>query len=366
MTPPFLYTGVKMELFDNILYRKTAVPGKLKGYGFTREGKAYIYERLFSEDSLKLVFRIDDDGNMDYKVYEMPDGEYFYQLFSPAFTGEYIGAIREELARILEDIRESCFEDSTFIMPQTLRLDTYLNSEFGDRSDRPFAKYPGYSVYRFPGSGKWYALVGEVTEKTIRPDSRNGERKTEIVNIKIEPEKKEDLISIDGIFPAYHMNKNSWVTIVLDGTVPDSTLFRLVSESRDLIAGKHREGMKSDVWLVPANPKYYDIERAFRESEEIMWKQAANIRKGDLVYMYVAKPVAAVRYKCVVTQTDIPYSFSSKQVRMTKIMRIRLIKEYPADLASHEYLKSIGITYIRGPRHATKELIEHLDGTEDS
>ena len=53
------------------------------------------------------------------------------------------------------------------------------------------------------------------------------------------------------------MNKDSWVTIVLDGTVLDETLFRLVSESRDLIAGKHKEGMKSGIWLVPTNPKYY-------------------------------------------------------------------------------------------------------------
>ncbi|MBQ3394333.1 MAG: MmcQ/YjbR family DNA-binding protein [Oscillospiraceae bacterium] len=365
MTPPFFTRECTMEIFDSIFYRKTVVPGKLEGYGFTKKENEYVYERLFSNDSLNLVFRTDYDGNTDFKVYEVPDGEYYYQLFSPAFTGEYIGAIREELARILEDICDSCFEDSPFIMPQTLRLDSFLKSKFGDKSDRPFAKYPGYSVYRFPGSGKWYALVGDITEKTIRPDSRNGERKTEIVNVKIEPERKEELLSLDGIFPAYHMNKDSWVTIVLDGTLRDETLFELVSESRDLIAGKQKEGMKSGIWLMPANPKYYDVEKAFRENDEIMWKQAANICKGDIVYMYVAKPVAAIRYKCVVTETDIPYSFTSKKVRMTRIMRIRLIKEYPADLASHEYLKSIGITYIRGPRHATKELIEHLDGEED-
>lgn len=351
-----------MEIFDNIFYRKSAVPERLLGYGFKSEGKEYIYEKLFSDSSLKLVFKADIDGHIDYKVYEQPDGDYFFQLFSPAFTGEYIGALREELARILEDICENCFEESRFIMPQTERLDRFLLNEYADRSDKPFAKYPTYSVYRFPGNGKWYALLGEVTEKTLRPKSLNGEKKAEIINVKIDPERKKELLTIDGIFPAYHMNKDSWITIILDGTVSDETLFSLVSRSRDIIAGKHNRNLKGNMWLVPANPKYYDVRKAFSESSEIMWKQAANICKGDIVYMYVAKPVAAVKYKCEVLQTDIPYSFSSDRVKMTKIMKIKLLKEYRDELASHDYLKSIGITYIRGPRHATKELIEHLDG----
>ena len=58
-----------MEIFDNIFYRKSAVPERLLGYGFKSEGKEYIYEKLFSDSSLKLVFKADIDGHIDYKVH---------------------------------------------------------------------------------------------------------------------------------------------------------------------------------------------------------------------------------------------------------------------------------------------------------
>lgn len=62
-------------------------------------------------------------------------------------------------------------------------------------------------------------------------------------------------------------------------------------------------------WIIPANPKYYDIQAAFRTSKEIDWKQGKGIKVGDTVYMYVAAPVSAILYKCRVTRTDIPFRF---------------------------------------------------------
>ena len=34
-------------------------------------------------------------------------------------------------------------------------------------------------------------------------------------------------------------------------------------------------------WIIPANPKYYDIVGAFKVADEIDWKQGAGIKKGD-------------------------------------------------------------------------------------
>ena len=50
-------------------------------------------------------------------------------------------------------------------------------------------------------------------------------------------------------------------------------------------------------WLIPSNPRYYDIIRAFEERDEIEWKQGAGVREGDTVFMYVGAPVSAVLYK---------------------------------------------------------------------
>ena len=53
----------------------------------------------------------------------------------------------------------------------------------------------------------------------------------EIVNVKLAPDTIQELLKENGFFPAYHMNKKSWITIVLDDTVSDKVLFDLVQQS---------------------------------------------------------------------------------------------------------------------------------------
>jgi predicted DNA-binding protein (MmcQ/YjbR family) len=60
---------------------------------------------------------------------------------------------------------------------------------------------------------------------------RNFSGETEAVNIKSDKEKISTLIKQKGFYPAYHMNKKNWVTVILDDTVDDDLLFELVDES---------------------------------------------------------------------------------------------------------------------------------------
>ena len=114
-------------------------------------------------------------------------------------------------------------------------------------------------------------------------------------------------------------------------------------------------------WIVPANPKYYDIEAAFENSDEIDWKQGAGIRTGDTVFMYVAAPVSAILYKCIVTKTDIPFTYSNGKVRMKALMKIRLQKRYPHDRFTFSVLgRDYGIFAVRGPRGIPDNLSEAL------
>ena len=104
-------------------------------------------------------------------------------------------------------------------------------------------------------------------------------------------------------------------------------------------------------WVIPANPKYFDIVRAFDEAEEIDWKQGSGIQKGDTVFMYVGAPVSAILYQCRVTETDIPYEYQDKKLTITALMKIRLEKRYPQDRFTFERLKKeFGIYAVRGPR----------------
>ena len=45
----------------------------------------------------------------------------------------------------------------------------------------------------------------------------------DVVNLKCDPILICSLLCENGFFPAYHMNKNSWITVALDNTVDDET-----------------------------------------------------------------------------------------------------------------------------------------------
>ena len=50
-------------------------------------------------------------------------------------------------------------------------------------------------------------------------------------------------------------------------------------------------------FLVPSNPKYYDIIGAFEKADEIDWKQGRGMRAGDIAFMYVAATYSTFFFK---------------------------------------------------------------------
>ena len=114
-------------------------------------------------------------------------------------------------------------------------------------------------------------------------------------------------------------------------------------------------------WIVPANPGFYDIVHAFDDAVEIDWKQGRGIKAGDTVFIYAGAPVSAILYKCMVTETDIPYEYSDRDLTITAVMKIRLQKRYEPDEFTFEKLKEeYGIYAVRGPRGIPDCLSEAL------
>ena len=193
---------------------------------------------------------------------------------------------------------------------------------------------------------------------------RAGTDYVDVINMKIDDLFFRDLIiQEDGIMPAYHMNKMHWISVLLDGTVPDERVFDLIDMSflATASAKKKQKIRPPKEWIIPANPKNYDIVHAFDDKDLIDWKQGAGIKKGDTVYIYVAAPVSAVLYKCKVTETDIPYEFQNKYVTIKALMKIRLLKRFAPDRFTFEVLKAeYGIYAVRGPRGIPNSLSEAL------
>lgn len=62
----------------------------------------------------------------------------------------------------------------------------------------------------------------------------------------------DKLLDLDGIYPSYHMSKKTWISLVLDETIPDQTIFELIRGSRSLVAPKHLgKASEPHYWIIP-------------------------------------------------------------------------------------------------------------------
>ena len=128
-------------------------------------------------------------------------------------------------------------------------------------------------------------------------------------------------------------------------------------------SGKHKQEKERPVkeWLIPANPKYYDVLHAFDEKDEIDWKQGKGIIVGDTVFMYAAAPISAILYCCKVAKTNIPFDYAENGLTIKELMKIKLQKRYQLDNFPFALLRDeYGIFAIRGPRGIPHSLSEAL------
>lgn len=59
------------------------------------------------------------------------------------------------------------------------------------------------------------------------------------VNVKCDPQWRDMWRqAYESVVPAYHMNKKHWNSLILDGTIPEDDIRRMIAESYDLCTKK--------------------------------------------------------------------------------------------------------------------------------
>ena len=94
--------------------------------------------------------------------------------------------------------------------------------------DRPFKKHPDYLVFRHRHNQKWYGMLMNVAYSQLNLPNEGA---VDILNVKLSPELVELLRNKPGYTAAYHMNKEHWLTILLDETCEKEHLFQLLEDS---------------------------------------------------------------------------------------------------------------------------------------
>ena len=107
----------------------------------------------------------------------------------------------------------------------------YISEKYGIDAEYPWMQYPTNAVYRHTSNKKWFAVV--MTLPKLKLGLKTEER-VDVVNFKCDPIMVGSLHNDEGIFPGYHMNKNYWITVLLDGTVDDEKIKMLLDISFEL------------------------------------------------------------------------------------------------------------------------------------
>ena len=101
---------------------------------------------------------------------------------------------------------------------------SYCLALHGTSPDYPFGDWMESAVLRHAESGKWYAIVMRVSRRKFGLDS---DEMIDAVNLKLPTEMFGSFGVSEGVFPAYHMNKLHWISVLLPDAPDDVVQFLL-------------------------------------------------------------------------------------------------------------------------------------------
>lgn len=108
---------------------------------------------------------------------------------------------------------------------------------YGVEPDYPFHGDDISAVFRHAGNRKWFALVMNIPAQKLGLPT---DARIDIVNMKCDPLLIGSFRGLPGLFPAYHMNRENWITAALDGSAEDEIIKTLLDLSYHATVSKIR------------------------------------------------------------------------------------------------------------------------------
>ena len=208
----------KYRLSDDILIN----------FGFHFEENTLVFKKNILNDTFRMEIKL-ISTDFEIEVYDLDFNE-VYSLFSvDSASGEIVTTIREEVKDVLEKIL--CLE--SVIYEDVLR---YVKERYNSTTVKPFKTNPDIKAL-VTAKNKWYALFLDVEYNKLQKDSLV-DSKVKIVNLKHLSSEISTVIDNRNIFPSYHMNKNHWISVVLDNNIDIEYVKELIELSYNLVNNK--------------------------------------------------------------------------------------------------------------------------------
>lgn len=226
-----------MTIEEGVFRCKSFREDGLHAFGFEQSEKGWVYETAILDGAFRVRLELDGHGQVHGHVIDAMNEEEYLQLRNERFDGAYVNSVRFAYEELLKKIAAACCSDVLFTSEQANRIAEAIRKAFGVVPDFPWSKEPEQSggVFRHAGSRKWFGLIMRIRRNRL--PGAAGTQMVDVMNLKIRPDQSEEALATPGIFPAYHMNKKYWISVILDDTLDDGTVMKWIQNSYDLTSG---------------------------------------------------------------------------------------------------------------------------------
>lgn len=120
---------------------------------------------------------------------------------------------------------------------QTREIIRYVREEYGDELEFLWEKFSENAIWRNARNRKWYGLLLTVSSKKL---GQEVDEKVEILDLRFDKGMAREFAeSNERVLPGYHMNKQNWITVILDERMATEEILQLLDHSYQLVdAGK--------------------------------------------------------------------------------------------------------------------------------
>ncbi|MBQ3409704.1 MAG: MmcQ/YjbR family DNA-binding protein [Clostridia bacterium] len=224
-----------MRDLEYLLKKYTIDYNKLKKFGFIKKEDYYEYKEQIMKNEFEVQINIHNKKAFS-KVVDIESGSEYVLVDVEDAVGEFIGSVRVKYDEIINRFVTACTHKEVFKSKQSKLLIKYIREKYGDELEFLWEKFDDNAIWRNKNSKKWYATLFCITaDKLGLKDSK----RIEVTNIMFQKDRVSEIINNKTIFPAYHMNKKSWVTIKLDDKVDMDEVYELIDNSYTLSGGKN-------------------------------------------------------------------------------------------------------------------------------
>ncbi|MDO4996719.1 MAG: MmcQ/YjbR family DNA-binding protein [Bacilli bacterium] len=216
-----------MRILNNEKYQVNKQ--SLLEYGFINENNIYTYIKNIINNEFQVLVEY-KDNIMTSKLIEVAYQDEYLQADSKT-SGEYSNNIKNEYEEILNDIIEKCFTKKVFNYNQTKQVIDYIKNKYNINLEYLWEKYDDTAIVRNNCNNKWFGIIMKINKNKLDNSTNN---LIEVLDLSYYKNRVDEVIDNKSIYPGYHMNKKSWITVILDNSMNINDIYNLIDISYEI------------------------------------------------------------------------------------------------------------------------------------